>query len=120
MYRTMRIALLAAVVCAALGMLTSKTQAALISKAGLDSITQHPPLLLVQGYYGEYGGYGRCGRGYNRDYRTGRCYPANMENYRDSYGGGYYREYGGYGRCGRGSSCDYQTGRCYPAYLENS
>jgi len=55
MYRTKRIALLAAVVCAAGGMLTSKTEAALISKAALDSITQHPPLLLVQGYYGEYG-----------------------------------------------------------------
>jgi hypothetical protein len=113
MYRTMRIVLLA-VVCAAGGMLTNKTEAALISKAALDSITQNPPLLLVQGYYREYGGYERCGRGYDRDYRTGRCYPNS-----DSYRGPRYGEYGGYGRCGRGYNRDYRTGRCYPAYLEN-
>jgi hypothetical protein len=108
MYCTIRIALLAAAVCAAGGMLTSKTEAALISKAALDSITQHPSLLLVQ----------YCPRGYNFSYRTGRCYLASRENYRDSYRGGYYREYGGYGgyggRCPRGYDFNYNTGRCYP------
>jgi hypothetical protein len=109
MYSTMRIALLAATVCAAGGMLTSKAEATPISKAAFESITQHPPLLLVQG----------CPRGYNFSYRTGRCYPAYLENYRDSYREGYYREYGGYGRCPRGYNRNYNTGRCYPAYLEN-
>ena len=116
MYCTMRIALLAAVVCAAGGMLTSKTEAALISKAAFDSITQHPPLLLVQG----------CPRGYDMNYRTGRCY-RNSGSYRGprygeyggygGYRGDYYRGgYGGYGggRCRRGYDFDYDTGRCYP------
>jgi hypothetical protein len=97
-------------------MLTSKTEAAMISKAALDSITQHPPLLLVQG----------CPRGYDMNYRTGRCYP-NSGSYRGprygeyggygGYRGDYYRGgYGGYGggRCRRGYDFDYDTGRCYP------
>lgn len=109
---TMRIVLLTAVVCAAGGMLTSKAEAVPISKAVLDSVTQHPPLVLVQ--Y-------RCGRGYDRDPYTGRCYPNRGENYRrpyyrEDYGG--YGGYGGYGRyggrCGRGYDMDYRTGRCYP------
>jgi hypothetical protein len=118
MYYTLRIVLLAATVCAVGGMLTSKAEATPISKAALDSITQHPPLVLVQ----------HCPRGYNFSYRTGRCYLASRENYRDSYRGPYYREYGGhggyggyggYGRCPRGYNLNYNTGRCYPAYLEN-
>ena len=119
MHYTMRIVLLAAVVCAAGGMLTSKAEAAPISKAVLDSVTQNSPLILVQG----------CPHGYDMNYRTGRCYPNRRENYRrpyyrEGYGGyggygryggyGGYGRYGGYGGCRPGYDMDYRTGRCYP------
>lgn len=106
MYYTMRTILLAAVVFAAGGVLTSAANTAPIS----NSITQNFPLVLVQG----------CPRGYNFNYQTGRCYPAYRENrYRDDgyreRGYGYGDRYRG-GGCPRGYDMDYQTGRCYRNY----
>jgi hypothetical protein len=72
---TIRAILLAAAVCATGGMLTSAANTAPISKAALISITQNSSLVLVQG----------CPPGYNFSYRTGRCYPAYLENYRHGY-----------------------------------
>jgi hypothetical protein len=98
---TMRSIQLAVAVCVTGGMLTSAANTTPMSNAVLHSFTQNSPLVLVQG----------CPRGYNFSYRTGRCYPAYRENYRDDrygYGGGGY----GYYACPPGTNPNPYDGRC--------
>src|SRR5688572_4225328 len=91
-----RTLLLAAIVCAASGMLASVANTAPIWNPGLKAVTENSSLVLVQA----------CPRGYNYSYRAGRCLPADRYQGDGGYRGGY--------RAACPPGYDGRSGRCVP------